>query len=330
MKTDRTVTPMAKLILTRGDEVLKTLFLTGTRMWIGSGPECGIRIDGSANRLASITHRDRRYTLSGCDNQKLQVNHGYAETRTLVDGDVIHLGDCRLRFCEADQADPGPGTPERQRSGYLRITSGRSAGRIIRLNGAVTRFGRTGRIAVMISRRSDGYYLSHLEGDDFPRVNHSAIGEDPCPLNDGDTIEIDSMCFEFCSSPDAANRGVADCGPATLQQRHFTRVALDVPAILCSAGNRWNTHLVDLSLNGALVAHPAGWSGKAGERLDLSLQLKHRADLTLPAVARQIHRDRIGMAFVEMDAENREEIRWLVKLNLADSALLERELSELR
>jgi hypothetical protein len=30
-----------------------------------------------------------------------------------------------------------------------------------------------------------------------------------------------------------------------------------------------------------------------------------------------------------MDAHGREEIRWLVKLNLVDSALLERELSEL-
>jgi hypothetical protein len=30
-----------------------------------------------------------------------------------------------------------------------------------------------------------------------------------------------------------------------------------------------------------------------------------------------------------LDSDSREEIRWLVKLNLADSALLERELSEL-
>jgi len=320
---------MAKLTLTRDNETLKTLFLTGTRMWIGSGPECDIRIDGDAENVASITHQDKRYVLSGSGHRQLQVNHGYAETHILIDGDVIHLGDCKLLFSESGAEHSGGEAVARQRSGYLRVMGGKSRGRVIRLTGAVTRFGKTGSIAVMISRRSDGYYLSHLEGKEFPRVNHTPVGEDPFPLNDGDTIEIDTNTFEFCSSPDAANRGVADCGPATPQQRHFTRVALDIPATLGSAEQTWETHLIDLSLNGVLVAHPAGWSGKTGEHFSLSLQLKHRPVLTLQVVIRQISGDRIGMAFLEMDAGSREEIRWLVKLNLADSVLLERELSEL-
>jgi len=321
---------MAKLILTRGNETLKTLFLTGTRMWIGSGSECDIRIDGADERLASIMHQDKRYILTGRGNRQLQVNHGHAETHSLVDGDVIHLGDYRLLFSTSDPAKTGTdGRQARQRPGFLKVMSGRSRGRVIHLTGAVTRFGKTGSIAVMISRRSDGYYLSHLEGGEFPRVNHTPIDEDPHPLNDGDTIEIDNTSFEFCSNPDAANRGVADCGPASARQRHFTRVALDVPATLGNAERRWDTHLVDLSLNGALVAHPAGWSGRTGERFTLSLQPGNRANLTLQAVTRQIHDDRIGMAFIDMNADNREEIRWLVKLNLADNAMLERELSEL-
>ncbi len=323
---------MAKLILTRDNKTLKTLFLTGTRMWIGSGPECDIRIadNGEAEPLASITHQDKRFVLSSSNpNRQLQVNHGYAETHYLIDGDVIHLGDFTLLFSESVQEEPATGPGDRQRSGYLKVTGGKSRGRVIRLTGAVTRFGKTGSIAVMISRRSDGYYLSHLEGNEFPRVNHTPVGEDPYPLNDGDTIEIDTTTFEFCSSPDAANRGVAECGPATPQQRHFTRVALDVPATLGNAGQQWETHLIDLSLNGVLVAHPAGWSGKTGDRSILTLQLHNRPILTLQVVIRQIHEDRIGMAFIEMDAGGREEVRWLVKLNLADSALLERELSEL-
>jgi len=321
---------MAKLILTRGNKTLKTLFLTGTRMWIGSGPECDIRIDGGGERLASITHQDKRYILSSSGaNRQLQVNHGYVETHSLIDGDVIHLGAYKLLFSESGPAHTDTMPGERQRTGYLKVMDGKSRGRIIRLTGAVTRFGKTGSIAVMISRRSDGYYLSHLEGKEFPRVNHTPVGEDPYPLNDADTIEIDTATFEFCSSPDAANRGVADCGPATPQQRHFTRVALDVPATLGNDGQHWETHLVDLSLNGVLVAHPAGWSGKTGDRFTLSLQLNNRSPLTLQVVIRQIHEDRIGMAFTDMDAGSREEIRWLVKINLADSALLERELSEL-
>jgi hypothetical protein len=322
---------MAKLILTRDNKTLKTLFLTGTRMWIGSGPECDIRIDGSDERLASITHQDKRFVLSSIGpNRQLQVNHGHSETHDLIDGDVIHLGGTyKLLFSESGPDESDTGAVERQRAGYLKVMGGKSRGRVIRLTGAVTRFGKTGSIAVMISRRSDGYYLSHLEGKEFPRVNHTPIGEDPHPLNDGDRIEIDTTTFEFCSSPDAANRGVADCGPATPQQRHFTRVALDVPATLGNADQTWQTHLVDLSLNGVLVAYPAAWTGNTGDHFTLTIQLHNRPLLTLQVVIRQIHEDRIGMAFIAMDAGSREEIRWLVKLNLADSALLERELSEL-
>ncbi len=323
---------MAKLTLTRDNRILKTLFLTGTRMWIGAGPECDIRIDGkdTGERLASITHQDNRYVLSGNNRQQLQVNHGHAESHILNNGDIIHLGDYKLLFSDSAPAHNGTGAAAgRQRSGYLKVMGGISRGRIIRLTGAVTRFGKTGSIAVMISRRSDGYYLSHLEGNEFPRVNHTPIGEDPYPLNDGDSIEIDTNIFEFCSSPDAANRGVTDCGPATPQQRHFTRVALDVPATLGNADETWETHLVDLSLNGVLVAHPAGWSGKTGDHFTLTLKLNDKSNLALQVVIRQINVDRIGMAFIELDAGSREEIHWLVKINLADSALLERELSEL-
>jgi pSer/pThr/pTyr-binding forkhead associated (FHA) protein len=323
---------MARLILTRDNKTLKTLFLTGSRMWIGNGPECDIRIqtDAPGEQLASITHRDKRYVLSSSDpDRQLQVNHGYAETHDLVDGDVIHLGAYKLLFTESGIVPEDTRPAGRQRTAYLKVMGGKSRGRVIRLTGAVTRFGKTGSIAVMISRRSDGYYLSHLEGKEFPRVNHTPIGEDPYPLNDADTIEIDTNTFEFCTSPDAANRGVADCGPATPQQRHFTRVALDVPATLGNTDRGWETHLVDLSLNGVLVAHPAGWSGKKGDHSTLTLHMNNKSDLALQVVIRQIHEDRIGMAFTDMDARGREEIRWLVKLNLADSALLERELSEL-
>jgi hypothetical protein len=320
---------MAKLILTHNDKTLKTLFLTGTRMWIGSGPDCDIHVDADSERLASITHQDRRYILSSSHDRPLQVNHGFAATHSLIDGDVIHLGAYQLLFSESGPGEADTRPAERQRAGYLKVMDGKSRGRVIRLTGAVTRFGKTGSIVVMISRRSDGYYLSHLEGNEFPRVNHTPIGEDPFPLNDGDSIEIDTTTFEFCSSPDSTSRGIADCGPATPQQRHFTRVALDVPATLCSADQQWETHLVDLSLNGVLLAHPAGWTGKTGDRFTLTLKLNNRSTLSLQAIARQVSEDRIGMAFIEMDTASREEIRWLVKINLADSALLERELSEL-
>ena len=200
---------MARLILTHDNKTLKTLFLTGKRMWIGSGPECDIRIDAGdqGEQLASITHIDKRYILSSSEpGRQLQVNHGYAGTHDLIDGDVIHLGAYKLLFSEAGTLPADSRPAGRQRMAYLKVMGGKSRGRIIRLTGAVTRFGKTGSIAVMISRRSDGYYLSHLEGSEFPRVNHAPIGEDPYPLNDADTIEIDTNTFEFVVGTGANHR----------------------------------------------------------------------------------------------------------------------------
>jgi len=61
---------MARLILTRDNDTLKALFLTGTRMWTGSGAECTIRSDADA------------------------------ATRNPVAGAVIHLDECKLLFRE--------------------------------------------------------------------------------------------------------------------------------------------------------------------------------------------------------------------------------------
>jgi len=324
---------MAKLILTRDNQTLKTLFLTGTRTWIGSAPGCDIRIDGEhvEARLASILRRDNHFVLTSRNRGRLlQINHGHVASHLLQHGDVIHLGPYRLLFSDSRRDDPPLARTGKRKTACLKVLGGRSRGRVIRLNGPVTRFGRTGATEVMISRRRDGYYLSLLEGNDYPRVNHAPIGEDPHPLNDGDTIEIDGNRFEFRSTADAAYRDRSECAAAAgMRQRHFTRVALQIPAILCTAGRRWDTHLIDLSLNGALVAHPAGWTGMAGERHSLELQLNSQSGLTLQTEISQVTGQRIGMSFVDMNTEAREEIRWLVKINLADSSLLERELSEL-
>jgi hypothetical protein len=53
----------------------------------------------------------------------------------------------------------------------------------------------------VISRRPQGYFLTHIEGDgknnNFPIVNGSAIGPQAYTLRSGDIVELAGIKMEF-------------------------------------------------------------------------------------------------------------------------------------
>lgn len=318
---------MAKLTLSRKGQVQNTFFLTGTEWLVGSNPACTIRIEAPSilPNHARITRNASQYRIAAlADDGEIRVNHGHAGEHILRDGDTIHLGGYTLIF-SADAMglhEHISGAPGRA---WLQVLNGIHQGRTIQLQNPVTRFGSAGDLTVMISRRSDGYYLSHLEGEEFPLVNQTVINETTWPLNQGDTIHMGKLRFGFFAEYEQAGtpREPADNG-----QRHFTRVSLHNPAIIATADSQWDTHLMDLSLSGALLEHPTGWTGKTGDCMRLKLLLADQSYLEVDAQIRQIDADRLGMSFIDLDETDRDEIRWLVEINLGDPALLQRELSE--
>jgi hypothetical protein len=159
----------------------------------------------------------------------------------------------------------------------------------------------------------------------MPLVNQTAINDTTWPLNQGDTIRMGKLSFGFFAEMKPASVPVA---LPENSQRHFTRVSLHNPAIIATDETSWDTRLIDLSLSGALLEHPAGWRGKTGDHFRLRLQLADQSFLELQAQVRQIDAERLGLAFVDLDEADRDELRWLVGINLGDTALLQRELSE--
>ena len=214
--------------------------------------------------------------------------------------------------------------------GALRILGGKHRGRLIRLDNPVTRFGSAGSLAAMISRREDGYYLSHLEGEVFPQVNRVTIGEDAYPLTAGDRIAMGGLEFEYDieAPPDATGAG-AQAGDEARQQRHFTRISLHAPALLSSPEEEWETRLIDLSLTGALVELPDGWTGRTGSYYTLRVQLTNQSYFSTEVVIRQADGNRLGMAFADLDQHGRDVIRWLMEVSIGDTSLLRHELSDL-
>jgi hypothetical protein len=82
-------------------------------------------------------------------------------------------------------------------SGYIQVQSGEFLGRIIFLNRSLTRLGLSGDTCAMIAHRSDGYYLSHLDGVAPPRLNGESIGNRSMKLQNGDTIEVQGILMKF-------------------------------------------------------------------------------------------------------------------------------------
>jgi hypothetical protein len=311
---------MAKLTLSRKGQPDGAYSLTGTDYLLGSNPDCAIRLPGAGilPRHARITCNAGRYRIAAGAGAGLHVNQHLAGEHDLHDGDVIQLGDYTLTFRDDSRDSPAqPSTAATQ--AWLQVLNGRHRGRIILLQEAVTRFGMAGDLTVMISRRNNGYYLSHLEGEAVALVNQTAINDTVWPLHQGDTIHMGKLRFGFFVRHESDGAPGADSD----RQRHCARVSLHSPAIITGDRRRWETRLIDLSLSGALLEHPSGWDGKTGDCFRLNLQLAGHSGLEVAAEVRQIMASRLGMAFVDLDDTGRNEIRRLMENNLGDTGLLQ-------
>lgn len=207
-------------------------------------------------------------------------------------------------------------------TGWLQVLGCEQPGRTIRLDKPVTRFGRAGSMAAMISRREGGYYLCHLEGDESPLVNGTPIEEQDCHLNAGDRIRMGGLEFRFFIERRRVARPGATQPATDTPQRHYSRVALHTPALICAADRQWGTRLIDISLSGALLEYPVDWEGRTGEHYRLDVRQVGGPVLALEIEIRQIRTDRLGVAFYDLDDGVREQIRSLVVPRLEGSGTI--------
>jgi hypothetical protein len=116
----------------------------------------------------------------------------------------------------------------------------------------------------------------------------------------------------------------------TNDKRHFSRVLFDTPVKLTSAGNIFDSSLIDLSLHGALVTIPVGWQGKTGDRVDLDIVLQP-AGMEIHMQTNISHQedDHLGLQTEHIDLDSITHLRRLIELNIGDANILNRELSEL-
>ena len=81
--------------------------------------------------------------------------------------------------------------------GTIQILSGPNAGKELPLLKALTTLGKPGVQVAVIAKRPQGYFITHVEGANFPVVNGKTLDAQAHHLNDHDIIELAGVKMEF-------------------------------------------------------------------------------------------------------------------------------------
>jgi len=83
------------------------------------------------------------------------------------------------------------------RAGALKLLSGGNAGKQLDLVKPLTTLGKPGVQVAVITRRPQGYFITHVEGAQFPVLNGKTLDTQAHPLADHDIIELAGVKMEF-------------------------------------------------------------------------------------------------------------------------------------
>ena len=96
----------------------------------------------------------------------------------------------------APVAPPKPAASP-QKNAALQLLSGANAGKELDLTKPLTTLGKPGVQVAVITRRPQGFFITHVEGVSFPVVNGKTLDAQAHSLNDHDVIELAGVKMEF-------------------------------------------------------------------------------------------------------------------------------------
>jgi pSer/pThr/pTyr-binding forkhead associated (FHA) protein len=96
----------------------------------------------------------------------------------------------------APVAPPKPAAAP-QKNAALQLLSGANAGKELDLTKPLTTLGKPGVQVAVITRRPQGFFITHVEGASFPVVNGKTLDAQAHSLNDHDVIELAGVKMEF-------------------------------------------------------------------------------------------------------------------------------------
>lgn len=233
---------MGKLVLSLNGAVQGEYKLERERVFIGRKPENEIQVDNlavSGKHALIVTILDDSFLEDLGSTNGTYVNGKLIRKKhALSNGDVVGIGKHELSYINehatADDEEfektmivkPGSATAAAALAeaaekavkeiapgaltatvsalplGKMHVLNGPVAGKELPLTKALITLGRPGSQVAVISRRSQGYFLTHIEGKNdygplYPIVNGEPIGPRAFSLQDRDIVEIAGIKMEF-------------------------------------------------------------------------------------------------------------------------------------
>lgn len=116
----------------------------------------------------------------------------------------------------------------------------------------------------------------------------------------------------------------------TDEKRRFSRVPFETDVHLVGAEGSWHVRLMDISLKGILTALPPNWHTKIGNHYLVEMLTENQeATIRMEVSVAHVEQDHVGFRCEHIDLDSVTHLRRLLELNLGDTEILYRELSEL-
>jgi pSer/pThr/pTyr-binding forkhead associated (FHA) protein len=109
--------------------------------------------------------------------------------------------DTQVGMAPAAPAAPPPAPAAPARRAMLKLMSGANAGKELELTKPLTTLGKPGVQVAVITRRPQGFFITHVEGANKPLVNGTPIEIQAHALSDHDVIELAGVKVEFFFKP---------------------------------------------------------------------------------------------------------------------------------
>jgi predicted component of type VI protein secretion system len=222
---------MAKLILSMDGLVLKEIVLDKKRLSIGRKPQNDIQIDNlaiSGEHAVIVTILNDAFLEDLNSTNGTLVNGRPVKKHILRNNDIIELGKYRLKFLAGEigapnesgqdggnlarqasemelvptghaptRSQPGGQTAQSLLSAAVKLLNGPNTGKELELTKTLTTLGKPGEQVAVIARRPNGYFITHVEGKEFPILNGQLLDAQARLLGDHDNIEIAGIRMEF-------------------------------------------------------------------------------------------------------------------------------------
>ena len=206
---------MPKMIVSIDGVVIKEVQLSKDRTSLGRRPYNDIVIDNLA-----VSGEHAVLQMSGTEvyvedlnsTNGTYVNGKAIKKQLLQHADVVEIGKYKISFvaenvttAEKPAAIAAPTAVTMSAvlpvsTAAVRVISGAAAGREVALIKVVTTIGKPGVAVAAITRRPQGFVVTHMDGAEKPILNGVPIGVEPVPLKNGDLLELAGTQMQFVQS----------------------------------------------------------------------------------------------------------------------------------